>query len=206
MTTTTAAPRPRSSRLAASRVTAATLLTVSLILAACATGGAGSSPTSRPGATSFAEFRDAFCGTWEAIFTAVGNPDTGGGSELSDAFEAAIERGDVLATEAKALEIRNELETGRRHAAFGAAWEPAAVGMGHLDRLLVAFTTLIEAQRAAAAEGAGPARQQAQAAFEAAGGLDAWTAVLTQETWAAAVAARPAGAPYENCGDLPVGM
>ncbi|HEX5588832.1 MAG TPA: hypothetical protein VFX65_00890 [Candidatus Limnocylindrales bacterium] len=206
MTTTTAAQRPRSRRSARTRVAAATLLTVSLVLTACGAGGPGASPTGTPGATSFAEFREAFCATWASIFTAVGNPDAGSGSELSDAFEAAIERGDLVTAEAKALEIRNELEAGRRHAAFGGAWEPAAAGMGHLDRLLVAFGAYIEAQRAAAAAGAGPAQERAQAAFEAAGGMDAWTSVLTPETWAAAASARPADAPFENCGDLPIGM
>lgn len=194
---TTPAIQPRRLALAGVAIAA-------LIVAACGTGSA--SPTPAPVATSFQEFRAGFCAAWESLFLAVGNPDTASGSELSDALDKAIVDGDAIAIEVAAGKVQDELEIGRSQVAYAAGWEPAAAPMAHMDRLFVGFEAMIEAQRAAASEGAAAAAGKGQAAFEAAGALDAWRAILTPASWSAVDASRPAGVSSENCGDLPVGM
>jgi hypothetical protein len=73
-----------------------------------------------------------------------------------------------------------ELETGRRHAAAAARWQPATGAMAQMDRLLVAFEAMTTAKRAVAARVPGAA--DPQKAFEQAGGVQAWTAVLSGVT------------------------
>jgi hypothetical protein len=188
------ATRPRSTRLIAA-------LLVGAVVAAC---GGAASPTPHPGATTFEEFRTANCAAWEALFRGVGNPDTAAGSELSLALEAAIEAGDEATVTDKAAAIRAELEAGREHAAFAGAWEPGAAPMAAMDDVLVAFEAYVEAERAAAGDGLAAAKQAGQAAFEAAGAIEAWGRLLTQATWAEMQSARPAGAEPRQCGDLPI--
>ncbi|HEX4897384.1 MAG TPA: hypothetical protein VFV53_03395 [Candidatus Limnocylindrales bacterium] len=188
------ATRPRPTRLVAA-------LLVAAVVAAC---GGAASPTPRPGATTFEEFRTANCAAWEAMFRGVGNPDTAAGSDLSHALEAAIEAGDEATVEAKAAAIRTELEAGREHAAFAGAWEPGAAPMAAMDAVLVAFEAYIEAERGAAMNGLSAAKGAGQAAFEAAGAMKAWETLLTRATWAEVDAARPAGDTPQPCGDLPI--
>jgi hypothetical protein len=177
-------------------------LLIAGVLAAC--GGAGSSPTPLPGATTFEEFRTANCAAWESMFLAVGNPDTASGSDLSHALEDAIAGGDVATADLQAQAIRDELEAGRAHAAVAASWPPGAAPMAQMDKVLVAFEVYIEAERAAAEEGLAVAKGEGQAAFEAAGAIEAWGLLLTPATWADVEAARPAGVQPQPCGDLPI--
>jgi hypothetical protein len=191
---------PRCHRLRIVELTAALL--IAMIVAGC--GGAPASPSTRPGATTFEEFRTANCAAWESMFLAVGNPDTASGSELSHALEDAIAGGDFATADRNAAAIREELETGRAHVAVAMSWPPSAAPMAQLDRVLVAFEVYIEAERAAAGKGLSAAKQEAQAAFEAAGALEAWGLLLTPDTWAEVNAARPAGVQPQPCGDLPI--
>lgn len=195
------------------RLTFAALLLI-LIAAACvsttptaspasslATPTAAVSPASR--AESFVEFRDAFCGAWSSLFRAVGNPDTGSGSELSLALDAAAKARDVAETTRLAGEIQAELEAGRAHARFGGGWPPAAAMMAQLDRFLAAYQAVVDAERRAVVEGRADVAALGQQAFEQAGGLEAWQAM--REAGGPVTSARPAGPPYQ-CPGVPVSL
>lgn len=181
-----------------------TLALILLVAGACASDRVAS--TSVPVATSFDDVHAAYCSAWKALFQAVGNPDTASGSELTRAMDAAIGSGDASAVEAVARAIREELETGRRHVGFAAGWQPAGAPMAQLDRIFVAFEAMIEAKRSAAGQGLDVARAHGQAAFEAAGGLDAWNALLERSTWAEVEAARPSGLGQRSCDGIPVSL
>ncbi|MEO7229487.1 MAG: hypothetical protein ABIZ30_02715 [Candidatus Limnocylindrales bacterium] len=80
------------------------MLLVGLMAVATAACEAGSpspapNPTPLPAATSFEEYAVGFCAAWAALFTAVGNPDTAAGSELSKALDTAVAANDGLAAE-----------------------------------------------------------------------------------------------------------
>lgn len=175
-----------------------------LVVAACGAGSA--SPTPVPVAASFGEFRTAFCLSWEALFRAVGNPDTGSGSELSKALDEAISSGNLVEVALQADKIQAELEAGRRQIAFAAGFEPGTAIMHEMDRLFAGFQALVEARQAAAGEGEAAANLRGQAAFEASGALEAWTALLNQEAWRPLEAARPAGEVSTQCENVPVSM
>jgi hypothetical protein len=138
------------------------------------------------------------CAAWQALDRAVGNPDTGEGSELSDSLEAAAERRDVGSAERVAALIIAELEAARQHAAHAGRWEPATEVGSQMDRLLLAFEamTMAELEEARGTPGA-----DGQLALEQAGGLEAWmgTVQAIQEL----IAQRPDGPPRE-CGDVPI--
>lgn len=176
---------------------------VVLVLTACS--GAGS-PTPVPAATSFEEYRTAFCSSWEALFRAIGNPDTGEGSELSDAMDAAISRRDLGQVDTLAARIQGELAAGRRQIAFAAGFGPGAQVMSYMDRLFADFGVLIEAKRAAAPQGLEVATTRSQAAFEATGALDTWRTLMSPESWSALEAARPSGEEQRNCENVPIGL
>lgn len=171
-------------------------------------------PTARPPAalqtpvlpsavTTFEGFRDAFCESWVSIFKAVGNPDTGGGSDLSRALDAAVTAGDVVAANQAAAAITSELEAGRRQAQAGAGWPPAARFMAELDRFLAAFQAGTEAERAAAGPSGVDGRAIWQAAFQAAGGIEAWRAMPAVAGPIAS--ARPPDSHYQ-CPGIPVSV
>jgi len=169
-------------------------------MAACG-GGAlipDSSPTPRP-AASFDEYATAFCAAWAALFTAVGNPDTAEGSVLSKALDEAVAAENRPEAERLAAEITAGLESGRRHARVAGAWPPAAPAMAEFDRVFVAFEAMIAAKAAAATVTADPV--DPQAAFEQAGGVEAYFAMIE------AMRARPSAgqAGSQQCPDLPVG-
>jgi len=155
-------------------------------------------PTPLPGATSFAEYGVSFCSAWEALFRAVGNPDTAEGSVLSKALDAAVASHDGKAADRLAAEITTELESGRRDVARGGGWPPAAPMMKQLDRVFVAFEAMTAAKRAAANQV--PGAVDPQVALEQAGGLEAWTAM--SEAYATIGAARPA--KVEGCANVPI--
>jgi len=177
------------------RIASATL--VMAAMAACQTGAPSRTPV--PAAGSFEEYAASFCSAFEAMFRAVGNPDTGSGSDLSKALDAAVAAGDVASADKLAAAITSELESGRRHVAFARGWPPAEPMMAQLDRVFVAFEAWVEAKRAAA--GQAPNAVDPQAAFERAGGVEAWLAMF--QAGRAVASARPAG--EHRCASVPIG-
>lgn len=146
---------------------------VLLIVAGCAPAVA---PTpSVPRATTHDEFVTAACAAFDALDKAIGNPDTGTGSELSKALDAAVGAGDVATANRLADESIATLEEGRRHLATAGGWEPGAAMAAAADRFFVASEVFVNGKRAGAATrdlGAG------QTAFNNAGGLQAWQALI----------------------------
>lgn len=181
-------------------------LPVVLALVGCSATQTLAPPTpspSPPRATSFLEFRDAFCGSWSSLFRAVGNPDTGTGSELSLALDAAARAADSTEVNRLAGLIHDELEAGRRHTAFAAGWSPAAPMMAEMDRFLVALETAIEAERAGVEAGNRDAVSLRGAAFEQAGGFAMWERML--QAGGPLMSARPDGPAYQ-CPGIPVSI
>jgi|SRR5450759_5184930 hypothetical protein len=174
--------------------------TVLIVLAgaACGTGAPSATPT--PAAASFEEYSVAFCSAFDALFQAVGNPDTGTASVLSKSLDDAVAAGDVASAERLAATITSKLETGRQQAAAARRWQPAGPTMVQLDRVLVASEAMIAAKRAAA--GHAPGAVDPQTAFEQAGGVEAWFAMLPMLQ--ATGATRPAGATAQPCATVPV--
>ena len=182
------------------------IATVLIVLAGAACGtstpGAAATPSlaaatpslaaGTPAAVSYEEFQDAFCSAFTSLIRAVGNPDAGTPSVNSKALDDAVAAGDAASAEGLAATITAELEAGRHQTALAAGWQPGAKTMVALDSVLVAFEAEIAAKRASVAHtpGASP-----QAAFEQAGGVEAWSA-LVQGTGTMAV---PAGASPKPC-------
>ena len=154
--------------------------------------------TALPAATSFDGYAVGFCSAFDALFRAVGNPDTAAGSALSKALDAAVVAHDGAAAERLAAEITAELEAGRLHAAFARGWAPGAPSMVQLDRLLVAFEAMTAAKIAAAKQT--PNAVDPQIALEQAGGLEAWTALF--EAYRAIGTDRPPG--VQPCPTVPI--
>jgi hypothetical protein len=88
--------------------------------------------------------------------------------------------------------MHDELEAGRRFAATAARWQPGATTAASLDRLLLAFEAWTSAKVATATPSSAI---DPQAAFQQAGGADAWTATI-QGVGTTAV---PAGASPTPC-------
>jgi len=157
-------------------------------LAVVLTGGCGTgseaSPSSVPTplpvrtAGNFAEFTASFCPALLGMLKAIGNPDTGSDSELTKSLDQAITQGNLQDVETVARQIQAELEGAHRLAAASAGWPPAGDAAGQLERLLGAFSAMIEAKRAAANLGLAEADRVGQDAWERAGGLEAWTAMI----------------------------
>ena len=95
------------------------------------------------------------------MFRAVGNPDTGSGSELSTQLDEAVTRGDPVEANRLAEAIHAELEQGRQAAAAAAAWAPGAPAMSELNDVLTAFDAYIRAKQEQSA--GNPADPQAAA-------------------------------------------
>jgi hypothetical protein len=84
---------------------------ITLIAAATAACGTGlSNVVPLPAATSYEGFATHFCSAFEAMFKAVGNPDTDSGSELSKALDSAVAAHDGPAADRLAAQITAELE------------------------------------------------------------------------------------------------
>ena len=168
------------------------------------------SPGRTPAITiTFQEFHDSFCSAWESMFRAIGNPDTGSGSELTAAMDAAITAGDLPSVDRVAAQISGELESGRRQVERATGWPPATPMMAQLDLVFVGFEALTEAKRAAANQGLQVARTRGQQALVDAGAIDAWFALIRpgvlDETRRAMESATPPGAPAQ-CANVPVGF
>jgi hypothetical protein len=165
---------------------AGALTLIALLAVACGSGAPSAAQSGTPsaapsavpsaGPATYADFDAAFCGSFTALIRAVGNPDAGTPSVLSRKLDDAVAAGDALGAEQAAAAMLRELESGRAEAGAAARWQPAAATMAQMDRLLAAFEAMTVAKRAAAAHAPGGA--DPQRAFEAAGGVEAWSAVI----------------------------
>ena len=164
---------------------------------AVACGQATSPAPSTPAAASHDEFVAAACLAFDDLGAAIGNPDTGTGSALSKSLNSAVSSGDVPTANRIADESMARLEAGRRQLAIASGWVPGRAMATATDRFLLVSETLVSGKRDGAATrdaGAG------QAAFEKAGGQEAWQAML------AAAAAIPllAGSSPKPCPNVAV--
>jgi hypothetical protein len=170
-------------------------LSVALIVlasAACSGGSPSASASPSPtAATTFGEFGVAYCEAWDALFIAVGNPDTGSGSQLSKALDDAIVARDAATADRVAATMTAQLEAGRRQLAIAAGWKPAAPMLAQFDRFFVAYEAMIATKR----QGGDP-----QKAFEKAGGVDAWHALFE----VGRQMQRPPDASPGHCATVPV--
>jgi hypothetical protein len=113
-------------------------------------------------------------------------------------LQAASESRDAVTATRLQLGINMELEAARDQIAYAAGWPPAARQMAEMDRFFVATEAWINAY-VELAKGT-PTAPDPQAAFEAAGGLDAWRGLL--EADADVAPHRPASAG--PCPEAPV--
>jgi len=167
-----------------------------LAVAACSAPAASSLAPA-----TFEEFATNACDAFSAMFRAVGNPDAGTDSELSEALDEAVRRGDPAEAGRLAEAITVELEAGRQSASRAAAWPPGLAMMSQLDRVLLAFEAKVDAQRQAAGK---PAAPDPQDAFEAAGGPAAWGAMF--EAARAMQTSRRANLPPHECTGVPISL
>jgi len=176
-------------------------IVIALLIALTGVACTGSLPgvSAPPAAASYDEYRIAACAAWEALFRAVGNPDTASGSDLSRALDAAVTAGDADTADRLAADIVKELKTGREQIAAAGGWSPRAPVMVQLDRVFAAFEAMTEAKRAAARHE--PNAVEPQAAFEQAGGVEAWFAMFEAARMAGAGSA---GADEPPCANVPV--
>jgi hypothetical protein len=126
-------------------------------------------------AASYEEYFVAACAAWDGLFRAVGNPDTGTGSDLSRALDAAVAAGDGASAERAAAEMAGVLKAAREQAAVARGWAPRTAVMVQFDRVLAAFEVGTAAKLAKVK---GQPNVDPQAAFEQAGGLEAWFAMI----------------------------
>jgi len=173
------------------------LSTLVLILAACTPTASTSEPPSLRPAATFEDFATNACDAFEAMFRAVGNPDTGTGSELSKQLDEAVTRGDVAGAERAAEAIIGELRQGQQAASAAAAWGPGSPAMVELNDVLVAYESYVNTKKDLATG----SLTDPQSAFEAAGGVTSWQAMLTAA--GAVIAARPDGPPVA-CDGIPM--
>lgn len=171
------------------------------MVAACTpTAGSSERPSVPPSAqpATFEFFAANACDAFEAMFRAVGNPDTGAGSELSKQLDQAVERGDVAGSSRVAEAIIGELRRGQEAASAASAWEPGSAAMAELNDVLVAFESYVNAKKDLSTG----SLTDPQAALEAAGGVTSWQAMLTA---AAAVVANRPDVPPVPCDGIPMG-
>ena len=154
----------------------AALALIAIVATACGAATPPVAPSAAAPATTYEAFDAAFCGSFTSLIRAVGNPDVNSPSKLSKVLDNAVAAGDALGGEQAAKAMLDELAAGRRQAAIAAGWQPAAGLMAQMDRLLAAFEEMTIAKRAAAART--PGAIDPVKAFEAAGGVAAWTGVL----------------------------
>lgn len=161
---------------------------------------AASLEASVPPAIAFDAFFIAACSAFDSMLEAVGNPDTGSGSVLSKQLDQAVEAKDGAAADRVAAVMTSVLETGRRHAAAAGSYPSGSPMMIQLDRVLAAFVVMVEAKREIA--NGTPGAVNPQTAFESAGGVDAWLAMLD----AVRTIDRPAGVPVRTCPTAPISL
>jgi hypothetical protein len=181
-------------------VPAAVVLLLALNIAGCAGAPRVSTDpsaggTAQPAIASHEEYRDVACQAWDALDRAVGNPETGSGSELSRALDEATATGDGPAADQLAGEIKAALATGRRHLAVARTWATRADTVAQLDRVFAAFEAMTDAKRAVAR--GEPDAVDPQLAFEQAGGVEAWYAMFETMSEQDAASGKP-------CPNVPV--
>lgn len=176
------------------------LCVLALLVVACGPADPqGSSGTE--GASTFEEYAAASCSALQSLWRAYGNPDTSELSPMMRAFDDAVEQGNVADAASTGATVRAELERGRAAAAVAAGWPQGTPSMVHMDRLLRAMEALVDARRDATPLGYLEATNRGQAAFEAAGGLDAWFGMLAGIDGAA----KSAGRAWPTCEGIPIG-
>ena len=169
----------RSVRRGRSRFSSIGAPVVSAILAVLIGAGCSqtaSPATAGPAAKSHEEFVTAACAAFDDLDAAIGNPDTGTGSKLSKALDDAVRSGDVAAANRMAEESIARLEDGRRQLVIAGGWEPGSAMATAADRFFLASEVLVNGKRAGATT---RDLQAGQAAFEKAGGLEAWQGMIT---------------------------
>ena len=143
------------------------------------------------------------------MFRAVGNPDIGDGSVLTNEMDAAITSGDIASVDRVAAAITSELETGRERIGRGVRVDPGVTAHGPARPRVCRFEKMTEAKRAAAGQGLDVARNLGQETLGQSGAIDAWFALICpgvlDETRRAIQAARPADVPAERP-NVPTGI
>ena len=167
------------------------------VLLAAGCSQAISPASAAPAATSHEEFVTAACAAFDELDAAIGNPDTGTGSKLSDALDAAVESGDVATANRLADESIARLEEGRRQLTIAGGWEPGREMATAADKFFMASEVLVNGKRAGAAT---RDLQAGQAAFEQGGGLAAWQGMIT----AAGSIELPAGSTPIRCPNVAI--
>jgi hypothetical protein len=171
---------------------------------------AGCSPAAPPAssdgvastrAASYAEYAAATCGALQSIWRGYGNPDTSEMSAMYRAFDASVQAGDTTTAATQAGEIVAELERGRASVEVAAGWPPGLSSSAQLDRLLLAMEAMVRAKLDAMPLGNLAATNRGQAAFEAAGGIDAWMGMLTGID----AAMKTVHQPWPPCEGVPIG-
>ncbi|MGZ9276089.1 MAG: hypothetical protein ACXW4L_03090 [Candidatus Limnocylindrales bacterium] len=175
------------------------MLVVLTVIAGAACGSGPPSAAVRSAATSYGEYADATCAAWDALFRAVGNPDTASGSDLSRSLDQAVASGDAASAERVAADIARELRVGREQVAIAGGWQPRAPVMVQLDRVFAAYEAMITAKLALARHE--PNAVDPQSAFEQAGGVEAYFAWIEALR---ATGAGAAGATAKQCPNVPV--
>ena len=168
-----------------------------LAIAACTPSAGSPPPAASLAPATFEEFATHACDAFEAMFRAVGNPDTGAGSELSTQLDEAVTRGDPAEANRIAQAIIAELRRGQDAASAASAWEPGSAVMGELNDVLVAYEAYILAKQDLSTGSV----TNPQGAFEEAGGVTSWEAMLGAA--ANLIEARPAVPPQE-CDGIPM--
>jgi hypothetical protein len=178
-------------------------LFVLLAVAACGPSGpsVAGDPSEPERAGSYAEYAAAICSALQSMMRAYGNPDTAALSPMYRAFDAAVEAGDAATATARAGEVLAELERGRASAGIASGWPPGASSAVQADALLRAFEAMVRAKLDALPLGNRVATDRGQAAFVAAGGGDAWYAMLAGID----AAMKSAHQPWPKCEGVPIG-
>ena len=172
---------------------------LAIMIAASAVACGASEPSPSPvGATNFDEYATAFCSAWGTLFRVVGNPETASWTDGVHQLQAAAEARDDATAARLQGGINTELEAARRHIAYAAGWPPAAMAMAEMDRFFVAEEIWVTAY-VDVAKGV-PNAPDPQAAFEAAGGLEAWRGMF--EAYADLAPHRPAS--VAQCLGVPI--
>jgi hypothetical protein len=154
-----------------------TILVIAMGVVAAACGPTVPSPAV---ASNYSEYVAASCSAWETLFRVVGNPDTAAWTDEVHQLQAAAETRDAETAAGLQGQINTELEAARQNIAYAGGWPPATRTMAALDRFFGAMEVWTTAY-VDIAKGV-PNAPDPQAAFEAAGGLTAWRAML--ETFA----------------------
>jgi hypothetical protein len=139
----------------------------------------------------------AACLAFDELDAAIGNPDSGTGSEISKALDNAVASGDVASANRLADESIARLDAGRRQLVIAGGWQPGSAMATATDRFFVVSEALVNGKRAGAAT---RDRRAGQVAFEQAGGLEAWQSMLA----AAGRIELPAGSSPIRCPNVAI--